>query len=122
MGSSWSRYAVAEPSPQIERARALQNGAPSVWGTATKRIGAEGNIVRMTKENGLLEWVDADDGTRQAIVRVGGRTGMMIIKQFEGTQLIECVVNLGSAVGASQMAVLEEIGQSWMERVGGEPA
>jgi hypothetical protein len=75
----------------------------------------------MSKADGLLEWIDMEDGTRAAIVRVGGRTGTMVIKSFEGTSLVELVVVLGSATGASQTAALEEIAQTWMERINGEP-
>ena len=75
----------------------------------------------MSKADGLLEWQDMEDGTRAAIVRIGDRTGMMVIKGFEGTRLVELVLVLGSSIGASQTAVLEEIAQSWMEKLNGEP-
>jgi hypothetical protein len=75
----------------------------------------------MPKADGLLEWLDMEDGTRAAIVRIGERTGMMVIKSFEGTRLVELVLVLGSSIGASETAILEEIAQSWMERVGGQP-
>lgn len=75
----------------------------------------------MSKADGLLEWLDMEDGTRTAIVRIGGRTGMMVIKSFDETRLVELVLVLGSVIGASPTVALEEIAQTWMEQVGGEP-
>jgi hypothetical protein len=71
--------------------------------------------------DGLLEWLDMEAGTRLAIVQVGGRIGTMAIKSFDGTGLVELVLVLGSVTGADQTDALEEIAQSWMERIGGEP-
>lgn len=71
--------------------------------------------------DGLLEWFDMPDGARLAAVRVGGSSGAIVIKIVGGLPTIEVVIPLLAPIGASQIALCEEVGQTWLERVGGRP-
>lgn len=54
----------------------------------------------MTKLDGLLEWFDVEDGSRHALLRLGGRTGLAVISTYKGSRQVEIIISLGSATGA----------------------
>jgi hypothetical protein len=77
----------------------------------------------MATRDGMLEWADEPDGSRKCNIGVGGRIGWITIKELHKDNFqIEAWFALGSVGGGPEgRQSAEEIAQSWIDTIGGEP-